>query len=123
MKGQTRARLYVAVLVISLFFTASGRGYWAVAQCLHAALPPVIQLHSNHHGYDIHHHSIELSHTVNDITHHIVHIMDSIEYSMPVVTPFQEAPKPDYAWVVDDPPLPADVIPAQLYRPPKRSHT
>ena len=111
----------LAVLVLSLLFAASGRGYWVIAQCLHASLPPVIQLHSDHQGYDIHHHSLGLSHPDDNTTHHIVHIMDSIEFSVPVALPFREAHKPEYSWVMNDPPFPMNGIPIPLYRPPRHS--
>ena len=126
MKGRT-TRLNIAILVLSLLFVTCGRGHWTVAQCLHATLPPVVQLHSDHnsdrpsdqHGYAIHHHAMTLSHTVDNATHHIVHIMDSIEYSVPVALPYRKADKPEYSWIISDPRLPADVIPVPLYRPPR----
>jgi hypothetical protein len=117
----TTTGLHVAVLVLSLLFVTCGRGYLAVAQCLHATLPPVVQFHSDHHGYDIHHHSVALPHTDDNLTHDIVHILDSIEYSVPVVLPCRQAPKPVYSWVMNGPPLPTDVTLVPLYRPPRSS--
>lgn len=117
--------LTVGVLIISLLFVACGRGYWVIAQCLHASQPSMIHIDPAHQGYLAHHH-----HTGNDLldeadgaTHQIIHIMDSIEYSVPVLLAAEELRSPRYPRVAGSPQYPPDVVPATLYRPPKEARS
>jgi hypothetical protein len=121
--GCKSRHLTVAMLTISLLFVVCGRGYWVIVQCLHASQHTMIHVDPAHQGYLAHHHHTgsDLLDEADGATHQIIHIMDSIEYSVPVLLEAEAFRSPRYPPVDGSPQFPPDVVSATLYRPPKET--
>lgn len=124
--GGTRCanrHLTVGVLIISLLFVACGRGCWVITQCLHASHPTMIHIDPARQGYLAHHHHArsDLLGEADGATHQIIHILDSIEYSVPVLLEAGYFRSARYPRVAGSPQFPPDVVLTTLYRPPKEA--
>lgn len=117
---RTSKRLIVGLLILGLLAVSCGRGYWVIEQCLHAS-QTTMHMDAAHQGYvDHHHHSgLELLDEADSATHQLIHVMDSIEYSVPVLLAEEDFRSPLNGRVSDLTQHPPDFIPFRLYRPPR----
>lgn len=113
--------LCTTLLIVSMLLLACGRGYWAVAQSVHSNAPAVLHIETDHRGYLSHHHhsDADLLEEVGGTPHQIIHIMDSIDYSVPTLLGVRKLISPRYPKLTAPPQFPPDVVPVPLYRPPK----
>lgn len=111
--------IVVAVLMLSLLSTTLLRGCWTIAQCLHDEVSPRYVLEVNDEPHFHHHQHTHAEAQMDDATHSALHMMDSIEFSLPPLLSDSRVNQTRYPALSAIPPRFPDYDRARLYRPPR----
>lgn len=109
----------VVLLVLSVLSTTLFRGCWTIAQCVHDETPPRYVLVLGDEPHVFHHQHVHSQ--MDGASHSMLHMMDSIEHSLPPLLSDNPIHPYRYPSLLANRPYIPDYERARLFRPPRPS--